>query len=173
MSTVEISKEERDLWRIEASDECGTPSDEDERILRLINALETTEALLDGSVQETRANFSAVYQACTEIIPELKAKLAAAEGRVKARDNHICTLLREALENERKFDGMKSQWQTSEAQVARLNKMVDWLAGRCVEHCEDKGPNPECSVAVCTIIHCDKATIEEWKEAALKAVEGK
>lgn len=80
MSAIEISKEERDLWRFEASDECGTPSEEDERILRLLNALETTEALLDGSVQETRANFSAVYQACTEIIPELKAKLEAAEA---------------------------------------------------------------------------------------------
>ena len=43
MSTVEISKEERDLWRFEASDECGTPSEEDERILRLLNALEVTE----------------------------------------------------------------------------------------------------------------------------------
>lgn len=33
MSSVEITQEERDLWRFEASDECGTPSDEDERIL--------------------------------------------------------------------------------------------------------------------------------------------
>lgn len=52
----------------------------------------------------------------------------------------------------------------------RLTKMVDWLAGRCAEHCEDKGPNPRCSVAVCTIIHCNKATAEEWKEAASRAV---
>jgi hypothetical protein len=36
--------------------------------------------MLDGSVQETRANFSAVYQACTKIIPDLKAKLADAEA---------------------------------------------------------------------------------------------
>lgn len=48
---------------------------------RLLNALEITEALLDESCQETRANFSAVYQACTEIIPDLKSKLEAAEGR--------------------------------------------------------------------------------------------
>ena len=51
--------------------------------LRLLRVLEITEALLDGSVQETRANFSAVYQACTEIIPDLKAKLAEAEARAE------------------------------------------------------------------------------------------
>lgn len=48
--------------------------------LRILSVLEITEAMLDGSVQETRANFSAVYQACTKIIPDLKAKLADAEA---------------------------------------------------------------------------------------------
>lgn len=44
MSLVEISQEERDLWCFEAADECGTPSEEDERILRLLKALEASEA---------------------------------------------------------------------------------------------------------------------------------
>ena len=46
MSLSEISQEERDLWRFEASDECGMSSDEDERILRLLKALEASEAEL-------------------------------------------------------------------------------------------------------------------------------
>jgi len=81
MSLSEISQEERDLWRFEASDKCGTPSEVDERILRLLATLEACEADLERSCEETRANFSAVYQVCTEIIPDLKAKLEAAEAQ--------------------------------------------------------------------------------------------
>lgn len=44
MSIVEISQEERDLWRFEAADVCSTPSEEDKRILRLLKALEASEA---------------------------------------------------------------------------------------------------------------------------------
>ena len=125
MSTVEISQEERDLWRFEASDECGTPSEEDERILRLLKALEATESDLERSCEETRANFSELYRMANEVVPELKKRIADAEARVKAKGKHITTLMSEALENERNFDGMKSQWQTSEAQVARLTKALE------------------------------------------------
>lgn len=66
--------------------------------LRLLSALEITEGLLDDSVQETRANFSAVYQACTEIIPDLKSKLAEAEARAeKAEADAENVALREDL----------------------------------------------------------------------------
>lgn len=46
MNLKEISQEERDLWSFEASDECGPPSEEDERILRLLSALRAAEAKL-------------------------------------------------------------------------------------------------------------------------------
>ena len=82
MSLYEISQEERDLWRFEASDECGTPSEEDERILRLLKALEASEADLERSCEETRANFSALYRMANEIVPELKRQLKAAEDEV-------------------------------------------------------------------------------------------
>ena len=81
MSTIEISQEERDLWRFEASDECGTPSDEDKRILRLLATLEACEADLERSCEETRANFSALYRMATEIVPEQKKRIAEAEAR--------------------------------------------------------------------------------------------
>ena len=74
MSAVEISQEERDLWRFEASDECGTPSEEDERILRLLGAFEACE--------ETRANFSELYRMANEVVPELKRRAEKAEAEV-------------------------------------------------------------------------------------------
>ena len=157
MSAVEISQEERDLWRFEASDECGTPSEEDERILRLLKALEATESDLERSCEETRANFSELYRMANEVVPELKKRIADAEARVKAKGKHITTLMSEALENERNFDGMKSQWQTSEAQVARLNKMVDWLADKLID-CPPEFTNCAVDCAECR------------KEAARRAV---
>ena len=83
MSTVEISKEERDLWRFEATDECGTPSEEDERILRLLDAFEACEADLERSCEETRANFSELYRMANEVVPELKRRAEKAEAERK------------------------------------------------------------------------------------------
>ncbi|MGV7005449.1 hypothetical protein [Desulfovibrio sp. QI0442] len=82
MSTVEISKEERDLWRFEASDECGTPSEEDERILRLLATLEACEADLERSCEETRANFSELYRMANDVVPELKRRAEKGEAMV-------------------------------------------------------------------------------------------
>ena len=82
MNRVEISQEERDLWRFEAADECGTPSEEDERILRLLKALEASEADLERSCEETRANFSELYRMANEVVPELKRRAEQAEANV-------------------------------------------------------------------------------------------
>ena len=59
--------------------------------------------------------------------------LEQSEARVKSRNNHIHRLLGEALENERNLDGMKSRWQTAEAENARLTKERDWLAKALAE----------------------------------------
>ena len=169
--------------------------------LRLLRVLEITEALLDGSVQETRANFSAVYQVCTEIIPDLKAKLAEAEARAeKAEDEktaleedmeatekslkeysgffeELCAQLKEnfpkqyaELEGDEYgedafgvhelfefvinpvIQGAKEQ---AEANVARLTKMVDWLAMNLSGYDNSKK---------CTVYAAD------WAEAARRAV---
>ena len=90
-----ITPEERASWRerLENPFICHY-SKHGEFTLRLLNALEITEALLDESCQETRANFSAVYQACTEIIPDLKSKLEAAETEV-ARLREVLTAVEE------------------------------------------------------------------------------
>ena len=144
MSPVEISQEERDLWRFEASDECGTPSEEDERILRLLKALEATESDLERSCEETRANFSELYRMANEVVPELKKRIADAE-----------------------------------AQVARLNKMVDWLAQQMADvYSTDEDGRYVLTCPVRTLRaadhDCDKISCPQcWKEAARKSVEGK
>ena len=66
-------------------------------------------------------------------IRKLIGALEQAEARVKSRNNHIHRLLGEALENERNLDGMKSRWQTAEAEVARLTKERDWLAEKVAD----------------------------------------
>lgn len=84
MSDTTITAEERAEWRERLTSKFSCFDAELSGFtLRLLNVLEITEGMLDGSVQETRANFSAVYQACTEIIPDLKAKLAVAEARAE------------------------------------------------------------------------------------------
>lgn len=165
MSTVEISKEERDLWRFEASDECGTPSDEDERILRLLNALEITEGMLDGSVQETRANFSAVYQACTEIIPDLKVKLADVEVRAEKAEAENAQL-RDRLES-----ALDKIADIEEDSNAHTSEGVCHACGICADAPQDWQPTDD---------HCCRVMLEMWAEgkplpweAARRAVEGK
>ena len=70
MNTIEISQEERDLWRFEAADECGSPSEEDVRILRLLKALVASEAevkaadRLNTAVKGTRWSKEAGYMHC-------------------------------------------------------------------------------------------------------------
>ena len=90
------------------------------------------ERTLWASVATSRINAVTPERQCEitaqeRLVKALKA-LEQAEARVKSRNNHIHMLLGEALENERNLDGMKSRWQTAEAENARLTKMVDWLA---------------------------------------------
>ena len=129
MSTVEISKEERDLWRFEATDECGTPSEKDERILRLLKTLEASEADLERSCEETRANFSELYRMANDVVPELKRGAEQAEARADK----------------------------AEADVSRLNEMIDWLAEK-LSDCQPVFTNCAVDCAECR------------KEAARRAV---
>ena len=82
MSTVEISKEERDLWRFEASDECGTPSEEDERILRLLAAFEALEA----KVARLGLKFG---ETDTEVHPMAFASVEELEVRFAGLNEHL------------------------------------------------------------------------------------
>ena len=57
----------------------------------------------------------------------------------------------------------------AEAENARLNKMVDWLADKLSDHCLADGG--DCNIQICpTYIACRNATPEVWKEAANRAV---
>ena len=90
-------------------------------------------------------------------VKELVDALEQAEARVKSRNNHIHRLLGEALENERNLDGMKSRWQTAEAENARLTKELDWLANKLI-YCPPEFTNCALDCAECR------------KEAARRAV---
>lgn len=143
--TTTITPEEKAEWRsLVMPYPDGTIGNQDKRMLRLLNALEQAEA-----------------------------RAEKAEARVKARNKHIHTLLGEALENERNLDAMKSRWQTAEAENARLAKMVDWLAGRCAEHCCDRwGCDCTCRVNGCAHEDdkCSKPEPKDWAEAARRGV---
>ena len=141
MSTVEISKEERDLWRFEASDECGTPSEEDERILRLLAAFEACEADLERSCEETRANFSELYRMANEVVPELKRRAEKAEANVALLTKMVDFMAQQ----------MADVYSTDEDGRYVLTCPVRTL--RAADHDCDKISCPQC-----------------WKEAARRAV---
>ena len=122
------------------------------------------------------------------VLEQAEARAEQAEARVKSRNNHIHRLLGEALENERNLDGMKSRWQTAEAENERLTKERDWLAKALAEDgCpylalwSDFGSEmrPDWCICIDTAddgFDCNGDPKECWKkEAARKAVavEGK
>lgn len=243
MSDTTITEDERAEWRERLTSKFSCFDAElGGFTLRLLNALEVTEGMLDGSVQETRANFSAVYQACTEIIPDLKAKIAESEARAekaeadakewkeqipeecpitglpyfnsfktssgvyqpfyggpcdvygipyKDEDGYLCrkrlcldsmreedeNMCLEVVEEERMIDLGEA-----EANVARLTKMVDWLADKletavaCPRGDLDLecpfGTSPGSEKCAAIIDHLPNKEVwgHCWKEAARRAV---
>lgn len=124
--------------------------------LRLLNALEVTEGMLDGSVQETRANFSAVYQACTEIIPDLKAKLAESEARAENAEKELAGAdaeiagMRDELEDSR---GTEKDAPNVLCAIARLVGVY--------EHCQEIGDDMgEMTLDAVRDLLADKQTAE-------------
>ena len=130
ISATEISQEERDLWRFEASDECGTHSDEDERILRLLAAFEACESDLERSCEETRANFSELYRMANEVVPELKRRIADAEAQVARLQQHVNELVSEELTDGAIRERIQLRHNMHEVlqENERLTKERDWLA---------------------------------------------
>ncbi len=136
-----ITPEERRTWRNEHANWTGRDSDLVVRV-RLLEALEITEALLDSSCQETRANSPAVYQACTEIIPELKAKLEAAEAdnvQLRAVVSELRKELRSAYaDGNNRVDALTEEnarlltaLEAAEAEVRKLRQQSRRLQQKC------------------------------------------
>lgn len=139
MSGTTITAEERALWASVAT--------------ARINAV-TPERQCEITAQE-------------RLVKALKA-LEQAEARVKSRNNHIHRLLGEALESERNLDGMKSRWQTAEAENARLTKMAQILSEWCAQF-ESGHTLEEIGLALSNGMACP----EPWQyadEAARRAV---
>jgi len=70
-----ITQEERDLWRFEAAGECGTPSEEDERILRLLKALEAAEASIK-EISDRLYKAGAISVGCSARAEKAEAELS-------------------------------------------------------------------------------------------------
>ena len=80
----------------------------------------------------------------------------------------------ERAEPERKKDLAHCKYEfdraeKAEANVARLTKMVGWLASKLSDHCLTDGGDRNISVCP-TYIACRNATPEVWVEAARRAV---
>ena len=91
MSDVEISQEERDLWRFEASDECGTPSEEDERILRLLTTIEALEAKVASLGLKCGETDSEVRPMTFASVEELEVRFAGLNERLPLQPE-LCPL---------------------------------------------------------------------------------
>ena len=119
-----------------------------------------------------------------DIFYEHKTALEQAEARAERAESaqlHLCQWLSDIAvelgcdcDNEAMLlaaHDTKERAERAEANVARLTKMVDWLADKCAVHCSDKcADDANFSIASCLMQHCRHTTAEEWKEAASRAV---
>ena len=107
---------------------------------------------------------------------DLVEALESAEARVRELEGSLSSSISKQSEM---ADGIErvvkanhtlaDKAQKAEAEVARLTKMVDWLASKLSDHCLTDGG--DCNITICpTYIACRNATPEVWKEAANRAV---
>ena len=164
--------------------EHGTGQVEDRIILRLLNVLEQTEARAEKAEADAREWKEQIPEECPiTSLPYFNSfKNSAGVYQpfyggpcdvygipYKDEDGYLCrkrlcldsmreedeNMCLEVVEEERMIDLGEA-----EANVARLTKMVDWLAGRCSEELGFSD----------SLFKERKATVNEWKEAARRAV---
>lgn len=150
--------------------------------LRLLTALEITEAraekaesdkaALEEDLEATEKNLKESSGFIEELLSGLKHRFpvqyADLEGDEYGDDAFSSHDLFELV-----IDPAVNAAQKAEANVARLTKMVDWLAGKCAMHCHDKDRDDIlCSDDACDIssITCFGASACDWKEAARRSV---
>ncbi len=161
MSDTTITAEERARLRSVLS-EHGTPQVDDRIILRLINNLEQAEARAEKAEKELAG--------ADAEITELRDELEDSRGTEKDAPNVLCAIARlvgvyehcQELGDDMgtmSLDAVRdllADKQTAEANVARLTKMVDWLANQL--YCPSEFTNCAVDCAECR------------KEAARRAV---
>lgn len=141
----QVRNEELHVWRARIKNGMFDPADLCDFASRLMDALESSEADLDRSCQETRANFSELYRMATEVVPELKKRIADLESEV-ANQNKILRAAQECvLEGDSKSiqEGDKldcallhdianlfASNRCTRADNALKTKMVDWLVDK-------------------------------------------
>ena len=92
---------------------------------------------------------------------DLWASTAAARINAVTPERQCEITAQERLVNALKaLEQAEARAEKAQAEVARLTKMVDWLAGRCSEELGFSD----------SLFKERKATVNEWKEAARRAV---
>lgn len=174
---------------------------EPDTVLNLLDTIEQAESRIDGGcIEELKRATELAEQAEARAeraekelagadaeISELRDELEDSRGTEKDAPNILCAIARlvgvyeysQELGDdvgEVTLDAVRdllADKQTAEANVARLTKMVDWLAEKCAMHCHDKDRDDVlCSDDACDIssITCFGASACDWKEAARRAV---
>ena len=178
MSGTTITAEERARLRSVLS-EHGNPQVEDRIILRLLNTAEQAEARAEKAEKELAG--------ADAEISELRDELEDSRGTEKDAPNILCAIARlvgvyehcQELGDDMgtmSLDAVQdllAEKQKAEAENTRLTQMVDWLAGRCAEHCCDRwGCDCTCRVNGCAHENdmCSKPEPKDWAEAASRAV---
>ena len=164
--TTTITAEERARLRSVLS-EHGNPQVEDRIILRLLNTVEQAEARAEKAEKELAG--------ADAEIAELRDELEDSRGTEKDAPNVLCAIARlvGVYEHSQELgddmgtmvleavQDLIADKQKAEANVARLTKMVDWLASHTAD--------------ICARVYQDSYDLHwwtdcEWKEAARKAV---
>ena len=154
----QVRSEELHVWRVRIQNGMFDPAALCDFVSRLMDALESSEADLDRSCQETRANFSELYRMATEVVPELKKRIADLESEV-ANQNKILVAAQECvLEGDSKsiqegdeldcallhdIADLFASNRCTRSDNALKTKMIDWLADKlgfnldCGPHYDD------------------------------------
>lgn len=167
MSDTTITPEERAAIRKVFG---GNNYDAGNTMIRMLDALEQAEARAEKAEDEKTAleedmeatekslkEYSGFFEElCARLKERFPKQYADLEGDEYGEDAFgVHELFDHVIDPV--IEGAKEQ---AEANVARLTKMVDWLAGRCAE---------ELGFAK-SLFKERKATVSEWKEAARRAV---
>ena len=172
--TTTITAEERAKWKVWAQPlPDGQTCPEYVFILRLLDALEQAEAQLAAALQ---VNATRQAEVTADVLNAMMAGITGQKESVRVEVEGFqcpyCNEISKTIEAATAHDAICPKHpaviraEQAEANVARLTKMVDWLAGQL------HGLGPKYGDVICPQEKCHATSdcIDCWKEAARRAV---